>query len=118
MGRTSRSDRAAARQHDSTSSKRGAFPLCIALGSTAAALTIFFSDTVGAITEMRFLQDVAQERRAIDGDLSQELKRDTLHRIGLEYDLQSLLVELDKRGIPMDTVFSQNIPDGDEGEPR
>jgi heme exporter protein D len=118
MGRTSRSDRSAARRHDSTSSKRGAFTLWIALGSTAVALAIFFSDTVGAITEMRFLQNVAQERRAIDRDLSQELKRDTLHRIGLDYDLQSLLVELDKRGIPMDTVFSQDIPEGDEGEPR
>jgi hypothetical protein len=81
-------------------------------------LAIFFSDTVGAITEMRFLQNVAQERSAIDRDLSQELKRDTLHRIGLEYDLQSLLVELDKRGIPMDAVFSQDIPEGDAGEPR
>lgn len=115
MGRTSRSNRSASGQQHDTSFTGGAFPLWISLGSTIAALILFFSATVPAIAEMRYLGEVAHERIRFDEQLSEELDRDALHRIGLEYDLQTLLVELDKRGIPCDSILS-NDPDGQAGQ--
>ncbi len=113
MGRTPRSDQAttaasstgqlAATPHGDTG---GTFPLWIALLSTVAALLLFFNTTVPAIAEMHFLREVEQQRRQLDTGLGREIERDSLHRLGLEADLQSLLVELDKRGIPLQSIAS------------
>lgn len=118
MGWSSRSDRSAPEWRDDTPVHGGRFPLWIALGSTILALTLFFSTTVPAIAEMRFLRGVAFERVETDRRLSQELDRDALHQVGLECDIQSLLVELDKRGIPLDSILSKHIGDttGEDGQ--
>ena len=118
MGWSSRSDRSAPECRDDTPLQGGTFPLWIALGSTTLALALFFSTTVPTITEMRFLRGVAFERVETDRRLSQELDRDALHQVGLECDIQSLLVELDKRGIPLDSILSKDISDatGEDGQ--
>ena len=109
MGWSSRSDRSAPERRDDTSFRGGAFPWWIALGSTVAALALFFSSTVPAIAEMRFLRSVVDQRFEMDQRLSEELNLDSLHRVGLECDIQSLLVELDKRGIPLDSILSKGL---------
>ena len=111
MGWSSRSDRSAPEWRDDSPLQGGAFPLWVALGSPILALALFFSTAVPAIAEMRFLHGVAFERIETDRRLSEELNRDALHQVGLECDIQSLLVELDKRGIPLDSILSKDLGD-------
>ena len=102
--------------HLEPASGGGSFPLWIALCSTAAALGLFFSTTVPAIAELRFLHDVASQRSSMDQALSRELDRDALHQVRLEYDIQSLLVELDHRGVTPE-AFLPAAPEPAGGDP-
>lgn len=63
-----------------------------------------------AIAETRFLHEVSDQRARIDQELSRELDRDALYQVSLEYDIQSLLVELDQRGVRPET-FLPPTPD-------
>jgi hypothetical protein len=100
MGRTSRA--ATAQAHTGTGRPGGtapAFPLVVALFSTVTALGLFFSTTVPAIAELRHLDRVQHDRVKDQWDLTRALEQDALHRIGLELDPQTVVAELDRRGI-------------------
>jgi hypothetical protein len=88
----------------------GAFPLVIAAFSTIAALALFSTSTVQAFSEHEHLTAVEMERSRLRHETRGRLNRDALHRISQQFDIQSLLVELDRRGVYPGTILSQVFP--------
>ena len=74
-------------------------PLVVAALSTIAALALFFTATVPAIREERYLNRVEVERQQLHTRIWQELDRAAAQQMALQIDIQSLLVELDRQGI-------------------
>ncbi len=85
--------------------ERAGFALAIAALSTTAALALFFTATVPAMQEDHFLRDVEAEREEQRKTLWGDLDAETSSEAALEVDIQSLLVELDRRGVfPAESV--------------
>ena len=77
----------------------GGFPLVVAALSTIVALALFFTATVPAIQEDRYLQRIEVERQHSHTILWQELDGASALQMALQIDIQSVLVELDRQGI-------------------
>ncbi len=75
-----------------------AFPLWITGFGLAIALLLFFSTTVQALQEHRSLRRVEAERQALHQQLHQATRSFAVQQVSLEYDIQALLVELDRLG--------------------
>ncbi|MCB9869742.1 MAG: hypothetical protein H6837_07785 [Planctomycetes bacterium] len=83
------------------------FPLVVTLLSTVGALLLFFSTTVAALSEQRALRLVENARQAREATLRRTLEDEARQRAALDLDLQSLMVELDHRGIFAGALLSE-----------
>lgn len=101
-----------------TSDARGGFPLVVAGFSTLVALTLFGTSTIQAIEESEQLSEVFTQRELYRLQTREQLMHDALHRNSLRYDIQSVLVELDRRGVYPGTILSQVFPSTREGDRR
>lgn len=98
-----------------------AFPLVVAALSTGAALLLFFSGTVPAMQEDQHLREVEAGRARIQDEFWTELDSEVSNRLAWKIDIQSLLVELDRRGIDTWAILNEEStvpgtqPDPDPG---
>ncbi len=103
---------------DESHEARGGFPLVVAGFSTVVALALFGTSTVKAIEEQELLREVETRRQLLRVQTREQLMYDALHRNSLQYDVQSVLVELDRRGVYPGTILSQVFPFTSEDDRR
>ena len=77
----------------------GTFPVVVTVISLLLALGLFFQSTAPALQERQELAQVELQKRAQLQEMMRQTTAFALRRTALEWDLQTILVELDRQGI-------------------
>ena len=94
-----------------SNSRGGRFPLVVALVCTVLASVLFLTGTVPALREADDLRRTEQSNRAELLQLLRQSRELRQRQRALDWDPQTLLVELDRRGLHPDDMLDDAMLD-------
>ena len=92
------------------------FPLLIILFCGLVGLMLFFSSTVPAVAERGELRHLEHSRRALLELLGQQNRAFAHTERALEFDPQTVLVEIDKLGLVPEELLARFPDDPEQGD--